>query len=180
MASPHRSSRFKRSRSSVSLRSNSPAETITTVQASVSGSFSNAIRVPVTPTAVAILAVLNQDGTPNSKDNTAAPGSVITIYIAGLGPTDSPVPDGAINGPGSPMPRAPINLQINWWLAPDILYLGPAPGQPVGIVQINFIIPPTIPGIGSWPAPPYDQYSLVAGTGDGPTGDHDVASLWIK
>jgi uncharacterized protein (TIGR03437 family) len=152
----------------------------TTVQVAVNGSLSNAIRVPVTPTAAAILAVLNQDGTPNSKDNTAAPGSVMTMYIAGLGPTTSPVPDGAINSFGSPMPQAPIGVQINWWLDPDILYLGPAPGQPVGIIQINFQIPLTIPGIGSWPAPPYDQYSLVAGTGAEITGDHDVAPLWIQ
>jgi len=154
--------------------------TTTTVQAAANGSLSNAIRVPVTPTAAAILAVVNQDGTLNSKDNTAAPGSVMTIYIAGLGPTDPPVSDGAINGPGSPMPKAPINVEINWWLAPDILYLGPAPGQPAGIVQVNFQIPSTIPGIGPWPAPPYDQYSLVAGTGDQFTGDHDVAFLWIE
>jgi uncharacterized protein (TIGR03437 family) len=154
--------------------------TTTIVQAATNGSLSNAIRVPVTPTAAAILAVINQDGTLNSKDNTAAPGSVMTIYVAGLGPTDPPVPDGAINGPGSPMPKAPIDVLINWWLAPDILYLGPAPGQPIGIVQINFQIPPTIPGVGPWPAAPYDQYSLVAGTGGEFTGDHDVALLWIR
>jgi uncharacterized protein (TIGR03437 family) len=154
--------------------------TITTVQVASNGSLSNAIRVPVTPTAAAILAVLNQDFTPNSKDNVAQPGSVITIYLAGLGPSDPPVPDGTINGPGAPMPKAPVDLSINWWLKPDILYMGPAPGQPAGIVQINFRIPQTIPGVGPWPAPPYDQYSLVAGTGDEFSGDHDVAPLWIR
>jgi len=154
--------------------------TTTAVQVAVNGALSNSIRVPVTPTASAILAVVNQDGTLNSQDHTAAPGSVITMYLSGLGPSDPPVPDGTINSPGSPLPKAPIDVEINWWLAPDILYLGPAPGQPAGIVQINFQIPLTIPGIGAWPAPPYDQYSLVAGTGDTFTGDHDVAPLWIE
>jgi uncharacterized protein (TIGR03437 family) len=151
--------------------------TAATVQVESGGSVSNAIRVPVTPTAVAILAVVNQNGTANSQDRPAAPGSVITLYVAGLGPTDPPTADGMINGAGSAAPKASVTVQINWWLSGDILYYGPAPGQPAGIAQINFRIPDSIPGVGAWPA---RQYSLVVGTAAPSTGDSDIAQLSIR
>jgi uncharacterized protein (TIGR03437 family) len=151
--------------------------TTTTVQVKSGDSFSNAIRLPVTPSAVAVLGVLNEDGTGNSKDRPAAPGSVITIYVAGLGPTEPPAVDGMINRAGAPSPKAAVDVLINWWLPGDMLYAGPAPGQPAGIAQINFRVPPTIPGIGPWPA---GQYYLVVGTGGQFAGDHDVAQLAIR
>jgi uncharacterized protein (TIGR03437 family) len=147
------------------------------VQVESGGSLSNAVRVPVTPTAVAILAVVNQDGTANSQDRPAAPGSVLTLYVAGLGPTDPPTADGTINGAGSAAPKASVTVQINGWLSGDILYYGPAPGQPAGIAQINFRIPESIPGIGAWPA---KQYFLVVGTAEPFPGDYDTAQLSIR
>ena len=150
--------------------------TTTTVQVESGGSLSNAIRIPVTPTAVAILGVVNQDGSPNSSDHPAAPGSVITVYVAGLGPTDPPSVDGMINEPGAPAPKAAISVLINAWLSGEILYSGPAPGQPAGTVQINFRIPESIPGVGAWPA---GQYNLDVGTGDLYMGDYDMAPLTI-
>ena len=77
----------------------------------------------------------------------------------------------------APSPKAAINVLINWWLPGDISYSGAAPGQPAGIAQINFRIPPAIPGIGPSPA---GQYQLVVGTGDEFSGDHDVAQLAIR
>ena len=151
--------------------------TAATVQVESGGSLSNAIRVPVTPTAVAILAVVNQADTANSEDRPAAPGSVITLYVAGLGPTDPPTADGTINGAGSAPPKASVTVQINGWLSGDILYYGPAPGQPAGITQINFRIPESIPGIGAWPA---KQYFLVVGTAEPFPGDYDTAQLSIR
>jgi len=151
--------------------------TMTTVQVESGGSLSNSIRVPVLATAVAILGMVNQDGTANSKDHPAAPDSVITIFVAGLGQTDPPSVDGLINGAGAPQPKVPITAHINGWLPGDISYLGPAPGQPAGIFQINFRIPKTIPGIGSWPA---GQYYMLVETGYSFTGsDYDSAPLWI-
>jgi uncharacterized protein (TIGR03437 family) len=82
-----------------------------------------------------------------------------------------------INGAGSAAPKASVTVQINWWLSGDILYYGPAPGQPAGIAQINFRIPDSIPGVGAWPA---RQYSLVVGTAAPSTGDSDIAQLSIR
>jgi uncharacterized protein (TIGR03437 family) len=152
--------------------------TTSVVQVERAGSLSNAVTIPITPTAVEVLAVVNQDGTPNSPQMPAAPGSILTLYVSGLGAVDPPAPDGAINGGASPAPKATIAVRINSWLPGEIVYYGPAPGQPAGISQINFKIPETIPGFGAWPA---GQYSLTVGTPDpSPAGDYDTAQLTIR
>jgi len=111
---------------------------ITTVQVENSGALSNAIRAPVRPAAVELLAVLNQDGTANSATSPAPPGSVVTIYAAGLGQTTPPAVDGTINGKGSL--QTPIVVSISGGNV-QLDYAGPAPGQIAGVAQINFQVP---------------------------------------
>jgi uncharacterized protein (TIGR03437 family) len=43
-------------------------------------------------------AAQNQDGTYNSADNPAAPGSIVTVYATGLGPITPAQPDGSLIG----------------------------------------------------------------------------------
>jgi uncharacterized protein (TIGR03437 family) len=80
-----------------------PFESIGIIKMQVqSGSLrSNAILPGGTRSAVEVLAVANADGTPNSADRPAAPGSVVTVYAAGFGQTAPPSVDGQINGVGT-------------------------------------------------------------------------------
>jgi uncharacterized protein (TIGR03437 family) len=111
----------------------------TTVQVTSNGAASNAVRLPVVNTAVEILAVVNADGALNSQSHPAAPGSIMTVYAAGLGRTSPASTDGRINGSGTLL-AAPIFVRVE---ATDtkVLYAGPAPGQVAGISQINFVVP---------------------------------------
>ncbi len=69
------------------------------------------------------LAALNQDLTPNSPTNPAAPGSIIVLYATGL------------NLPTPTVDRQPAT----------ILFSGQAPGMAPGIQQINLRLPATLP-----------------------------------
>ena len=130
----------------------------TTMQVQNNGSLSNGIRLPylVNLSAVAVLAIVNQDGTVNSQTHPAQPGSIVTIYAAGFGQTSPPSTDGQINGTGGrPALLATPQLEVGDQI-PTILYAGPAPGEVAGVAQINFRIPQMSPG----------QYVTTVGWGD--------------
>ena len=94
-----------------------------------------------------LVAALNQDGTPNSLDNPAPRGSVITFFASGLGPLTPSVPDNAWTPPQPPF-ATPVN-PIAVYITPvpsgavglPISYIGPAPSEVPGIYQINAQIP---------------------------------------
>jgi uncharacterized protein (TIGR03437 family) len=91
-------------------------------------------------------AVLNQDGSPNSVQNGAAAGSVVSIFATGEGQTDPLGMDGVINGTTLPLPKPalPVSVQINGEIA-QVLYAGAAPGEVAGMLQINAEIPVDVP-----------------------------------
>jgi uncharacterized protein (TIGR03437 family) len=91
-------------------------------------------------------AIINQDGTPNSIHNGAAPGSVVSIYATGEGQTDPPGTDGAINGDALPLPKPhlQVSVEINGETA-EVQYAGAAPGQAAGLLQVNAKIPADVP-----------------------------------
>ena len=112
---------------------------------------SAAVTVPLAPSAFGLStadasgsgqgAILNQDGSYNSANNPAAPGSVVTLFGTGEGALDSPTWDGAlvITQP-FPKPVQPVSVTIGGEEAP-ILYAGEAPLLPVGVLQINAQVP---------------------------------------
>jgi uncharacterized protein (TIGR03437 family) len=118
----------------------------TTVQVIYNGVKSNPVQVAVTGTALQILAVLNEDYSPNSAANPAPAGSVMTLYIAGAGQTNPPSQDGQVNAAPLAAPAMPIQLQ---WLTSDpnnptilpVTFAGAAPGLAAGIFQVNFVSP---------------------------------------
>jgi uncharacterized protein (TIGR03437 family) len=91
---------------------------------------------------------LNQDGTLNSSANPAPVGSIVSLYMTGLGPI-SPVPaDGAIVQ--LPLPTLVYPIQVLFTdLSPyspplppaEVLYAGPAPLEVGGLFQVNVRIP---------------------------------------
>jgi uncharacterized protein (TIGR03437 family) len=91
-------------------------------------------------------AILNQDTTPNSAHNGAAPGSVVSIFATGEGQTDPAGADGVINHDALPLPKPhlPVSVEINGETA-DVLYAGAAPGQVAGMLQVNARVPADVP-----------------------------------
>jgi uncharacterized protein (TIGR03437 family) len=91
-------------------------------------------------------AALNQDGSVNTHDNPAAPGSVVSVYLTGLGLTNPPLEAGHVaTASGSLQTRVQVALRNS---SAEILYAGPAPGLLAGIYQINFRVPAT--GLVDW------------------------------
>jgi uncharacterized protein (TIGR03437 family) len=111
-------------------------------------------------------AILNEDGTVNSPDNPAAAGSLVALYVTGLGQTDPPGQDGVVAGNLLPRPQLPVSVFVSG-LPADILYAAAAPGMVAGVFQLNVRVPATIT---SWPEIPV---SLQAGTFVSPS------SVWV-
>ena len=113
--------------------------------------------VPVAPTTPGVFladaaghaAAINQDGTINSAQNPAMIGSVVSIYLTGLGTVSPAVPDGAITPIPIPNLNAPPTITMSWQVSPSnqvslnaqILYAGPAPLEVEGLDQINLVVP---------------------------------------
>jgi uncharacterized protein (TIGR03437 family) len=88
-------------------------------------------------------AILNQDGSVNTRDNPAARGSVVVLYATGGGQTKPASEDGAITaGPEYPILVLPVTVFIGDQPA-EVLYAGAAPGIIAGVLQINIRIPAT-------------------------------------
>jgi uncharacterized protein (TIGR03437 family) len=84
-------------------------------------------------------ALWNQDGTPNSADNPAHLGDIVTIYGTGAGIMSPIVIDGAI--PQSPQAQTTSGTIIASPFPPQpyckVTYSGDAPGLVEGIFQVN-------------------------------------------
>jgi uncharacterized protein (TIGR03437 family) len=133
-------------------------KTQTSIQIVYQGKTSQAVIVPVSALSVAPLTnpktgrpmALNQDLSPNSIDNPAAPGSAIILFVTGAGQTSPPSLDGQ-------MAQTPGTLQVNTTavlqtlfgslvnLPISVLYAGPAPGRISAVEEIKVEIPADLP-----------------------------------
>lgn len=90
-------------------------------------------------------AAWNQDGTPNSPSNPAAAGSVITVFLTGIGPVDNPVATGA-GAVASPLSSATLPKSATIGGANSTVYfLGLTPAT-AGVAQANLAVPALSPG----------------------------------
>ena len=128
-----------------------PTALLKVVYAGASSSTINLMVVPTapgsftrTPNGQGQITAVNVDETLNSAGNPAARGSIITFYATGGGETKPLGIDGAIAGKTPPVPVAPVSLTIGGVPA-EVTYAGGAPGYPAGLMQINAVIPSTIP-----------------------------------
>lgn len=92
-------------------------------------------------------AALNQDGSINSSTNPAKPGSIVSIFVNGLGPISPAQPDGSIVGMPLPVNTVPwgvgclfatIQTGAYFTSVVEVKYEGPVPFQAAGVSQINF------------------------------------------
>jgi uncharacterized protein (TIGR03437 family) len=111
------------------------------------------------PTADAIsfagfAAALNQDGSPNTKTNPAALGSILTVWATGIGLSTTVPADGSIVVPPLGKPSLPVAMYsfpllsivpagalISGPLSLEVLYAGDASGAVAGVSQVNFRLP---------------------------------------
>jgi uncharacterized protein (TIGR03437 family) len=125
-----------------------PFEIIAPSQIAVSsnGQMSNAALTGIVPSSPQVLNVVNQDGTVNSANHPAKAGSVITLYISGLGQTNPQSDDGLTNGNPLPVPLAAVTVYFP--ATPSAVtpqFVGAAPGLIAGITQVNVQVPVSVP-----------------------------------
>jgi uncharacterized protein (TIGR03437 family) len=135
-------------------------KTSTEVCAVVNGIAQNCFTMAVAATgpgfflsASGYAAAVNQDGTVNSQENPAVPGSVISLYATGLGTTTPELADGSITP--VPLPVQNTIYGMNYVFPPtnmfsptpptpqvaQVSYFGPAPLEVEGLAQINVAVP---------------------------------------
>ena len=97
-------------------------------------------------------AAINQDGSVNSAEHPAPPGSVVAIWVTGIGATPYGFwQDGYLAG--GPTDFWCCQVYVDGYPA-DVLYGGAAPGIVAGVAQVNFQWPPAglslgyAPGVG--------------------------------
>jgi len=87
---------------------------------------------------------INPDGTLNASDNPVAPGSVVTLYGAGLGPVTPSFTAGQV-APTTPLYNTATETFVNVaGQFATVLFSGLAPGT-LGSYQVNIQIPVSVP-----------------------------------
>jgi uncharacterized protein (TIGR03437 family) len=123
----------------------------TTIQVQYNNQQSNPVLVGVVSAAPQILGVFNSDFTANSASNPAKAGSIVSLYLAGVGQSNPASQDGQVNAP--PLAALPTLPLIEWFgggsitggvggtIMPPITAAVAAPGLAAGIFQVNFVAP---------------------------------------
>ncbi len=107
-------------------------------------------------------AILNEDFTPNSFSNPAAPDSIVMLYGTGFGTLAPSALDGQI-ATGAASTTLPVLATIGG-IPSEVTYAGAAPGLVSGVVQINVRIPRDLR------ASPFTPISLRIGSAVTPPG----------
>jgi uncharacterized protein (TIGR03437 family) len=91
-------------------------------------------------------AALDDDGSANSEASPASGGTVISVFLTGLGPVSAPVDDGAAPSAGETISATlPVSATIGG-VAAEVEFAGLAPLYP-GTAQINVKVPATVTGV---------------------------------
>ncbi len=101
-----------------------------------------------------VAVAFNSDGSRNSEQNPARPGSVMMLFVSGAGEAQGGLQDGAIGVPEQGRPLLPIELTMEvdpLWrgalysgpqtVVPDILYAGSLAQTANEVVQMNIRLP---------------------------------------
>ncbi|MEO8128711.1 MAG: IPT/TIG domain-containing protein, partial [Bryobacteraceae bacterium] len=150
----------------------------TQVTVSYNNQTTNALLVPVIAAVPALFtfdssgkgpaALLNQDGSTNTRENPASRGSTVVLYGTGEGQTLPAGVDGKPAGAPLPRPVLPVKVLIAGREA-IVDYAGGAPGLTAGLLQVNVRIPEDAPA-GAIPV------SLVIGTKSSPAN----VTIWVR
>jgi len=106
---------------------------------SASTSFNVAAAAP------GIFAIVNQDNSPNTPSTPASAGSVVTVYLTGIGAVDNPVDTGAAT-PSAPLSSATTRATATINGVPaTVQFIGLTPGS-VALAQANIVVPSGVTG----------------------------------
>jgi uncharacterized protein (TIGR03437 family) len=112
----------------------------TDLTVTVDGQSSTAVRVNVAASSPYVLTIVNADGKVNSASHPAPQGSVVAIYVTGLGLTSPLSQDGTLSAPPLPVPVTPVSIGFNGtYVQPQ--FVAAADGLVAGITQVNVQIP---------------------------------------
>jgi uncharacterized protein (TIGR03437 family) len=98
--------------------------------------------VPPRPGAV-YAAALNEDGTYNTPDNPAGPGSIVVFWANGAGVFTPALADGELPQPPLAQPVEPVSVLFDG-KAVELVYQGAAPAVVAGLMQVNARLPQTM------------------------------------
>ena len=98
---------------------------------------------------------LEPDYTPITSADPVRSGSVVVLFLTGLGQTAPDGVDGEVSAAPLPRPRLPVSVEVAGRRA-DVSFAGAAPGLVAGVSQINFRVPPGV-SVGEVPL------SIIAG-----------------
>jgi uncharacterized protein (TIGR03437 family) len=130
---------------------------ITRLQVEFSGTRSDVVAMPVTPSAPGIFSldesglgpgvVFNQDGSINTVLNPARRGDIISFYATGFGQTFPAVATGRITGTNLPIVlMQPLPITVMFGNTKGLItYDGPAPAVIAGVSQVNVVVPKDAP-----------------------------------
>ena len=104
-------------------------------------------------------AILNQDSSVNSPSNPAARGSIVSVYMTGIGALNPFIADGSLGPltPPFPAPMAAVSVTIGQMDA-SVAFAGQAPGLIAGVTQLNVEIPQNAPVGAAIPITIYSAY----------------------
>jgi len=91
-----------------------------------------------------LAAALNQDSSPNSRQNPAKAGSIVTIFASGGGTPAWSNGQLVPTNQAGPAPQ-PVSVLAAGRTSLEVRYAGDAPGLVAGVMQINFRLPDTLP-----------------------------------
>jgi uncharacterized protein (TIGR03437 family) len=145
---------------------------------------SQTLALQVVPAQPNIFAILNSDGSVNSKSNRASPGDTVSILVSGAGVLNPALPDGTIAA--SPAPATALAVQVNltyiylsfipfanqsFKLTVTPTYAGGIPGTVIDMLRVDVTLPSPSLGeqytsspavvvqVGSSKSPPFQLYN---------------------
>jgi len=132
--------------------------TMSTIQVVSNGTPANQVSAFVLEQGISIFqvnnsaAALNEDGTVNSPQNPAKPGSTVALFGTGGGQTIPP----SVAGEVTPLALRPLvhtpQVQTAYMTMLAVEYAGAAPGLISGVTQINVKLPDVLPMVPGYPA----------------------------
>jgi uncharacterized protein (TIGR03437 family) len=113
----------------------------TQLQVEFQGVRSNSVTVPVALSSPGLFPLaFDPQGNPNSADNPAPVGTLVTMYATGEGQTSDPGIDGKLAQAPYPQPVLPVSVGIDG-IDAAVSYAGGAAGQVAGLMRIDVTIP---------------------------------------
>jgi uncharacterized protein (TIGR03437 family) len=84
---------------------------------------------------------VNQDGTLNSDADPAPGGSIVSVFVNGLGATSPASVEGVMASSTAPKPTAAYGAGLFGQNDGDAVYVGPSPGSLSSVTQMNLRVP---------------------------------------